>query len=72
MSYWTADCTSVVYDRKIWRFGRIFDSGTRFIAISGCLSSEVTPVEVVNTVYMSLTQNNNPHSTFTYRNIGNS
>ena len=50
--HWTADCTNVVYDRnqKIWKFGRISDSGTRFVAISGCLSSEVTPVEVINTI----------------------
>ena len=49
---------------------RLFHSGTRFVAISGCLSSEVTPAEVVNT--MSLTQNNYSHSTFTDHNIGNS
>ena len=32
---------------EIWKFGRISNAGSKFVGISGCLSSEVTPVEVV-------------------------
>ena len=46
---------------EIWKFGRISDSETRFVALSGCLSSEVTPVKL-QTLYVTHTE-----QSFTYR-----
>ena len=40
---------------EIWKFGRISDSETRFVALSGCLSSEVTPVKL-QTLYVTHTE----------------
>ena len=35
---------------EIWKFGQISDARSKFVAVSGCLNSEVTQVEVFNTV----------------------
>ena len=51
--------------------GNIYGSLAGFLTM-GLWLFKVIPVEVVKTTDMSLTQNNRSHSTFTYRNTGNS